>query len=111
MMADQNRNQQSNQKTSRGQQGQGQQGSQKQQTQGTQGSQSSTGKQNRDRDDEATGMGQSQRERSTREPMSTAHDRSTGDRSGLGRQDQDLGSESDVESDIDDSDLDDESNR
>ena len=105
-MADQNRNQQS-QKQSRGQQGQQDTQSETRQTQSNQGGQQN--QQSRKRDEKSTDMGGSQRERSSHEPSSTAHDRRVGnerrnmggtEREGLEREgiESDLDSETDVDS-------------
>jgi hypothetical protein len=97
-MPDQKRNQQSNQNTSRGQKpGQGQQSSENDQ----QNLQRTQGQNQGD-----TGTGDSQRERSTRQPASTAHDRGIGsERRSMSDSDSNLGNDIDesesVESDLD----------
>ena len=115
-MADQNRNQQSNQNQSRNQ-GQGNQGNQNEprQAQGNQSNQGNEqGQQNRSRDYESTGIGES-RERSSREPASTANDRAAGSerRNVSGTDSESLGEEGlgeeGIESDLDSgSDVDDD---
>jgi hypothetical protein len=116
-MADQNRNQQSNENQSRGQQGQqGQQGTENEPRQTQPDRENQPGQQGRGREeDESMGVGGSQRDRTTREPASTAHDRgvggeprSTKDRGTGNLEDVDEGIESDldVETDIEEEDTD-----